>query len=285
MKPTLLFRAFWLCAWPVLAFGQTSTAPPTAYLTPKDSLFLTVDDDGRKIVQHPVKAKQTLFSLAKFYGLSLQELYEHNPEFQTNPTLKAGSRVKIPVPNLAIKRYKGKSFVAAKHTPIFYVVQDGETLYQICKRNFDMPVDSVLKRNKLKTSNISPGQLLLIGWMGTEGIPAEWRQSREPATTNDLKTTFEKEKTGRKEISASGVCFWQRDSNEKGDLYALHREAAIGTSVSVYNPMTKKTVFAKVIGRIPDGYEKNVEVILSPAAARVLGARDPRFFVKVRYLK
>ncbi len=285
MKPTLFFQVLWLCASPIFAFGQSAPAPAIAYLTPKDSLFLTVDEDGRKVVQHPVKAKQTLFSLAKFYGLSLQELYEHNPEFQTNPTLRAGSRVKIPVPNKAIKRYKSKSFVAAKHTPIFYVVQDGETLYQICKRNFDMPVDSVLKRNKLKTNNINPGQLLLIGWMGTEGIPMEWRQSRPTETTSDLKNTFEKEKAGRKEASTSGVCFWQRDSNEKGDLYALHREAAIGTSISVYNPMSKKTVFAKVIGRIPEGYEKNVEVILSPAAARSIGARDPRFFVKVRYLK
>jgi rare lipoprotein A (peptidoglycan hydrolase) len=68
-------------------------------------------------------------------------------------------------------------------------------------------------------------------------------------------------------------------------LYALHRDAAIGTIISVTNPMSNRTVYAKVIARVPDGYERNVEVILSPEAARKIGALDPKFFVKVKYFK
>ncbi|MBL7774392.1 MAG: hypothetical protein JNK89_00225 [Saprospiraceae bacterium] len=49
--------------------------------------------------------------------------------------------------------------------------------------------------------------------------------------------------------------------------------------------MSRKTVYARVIGRIPSGYESNVEVVLSPAAARQIGARDPQFFVKLRFLR
>ena len=49
--------------------------------------------------------------------------------------------------------------------------------------------------------------------------------------------------------------------------------------------MSNRTVYAKVIARVPDGYERNVEVILSPEAARKIGALDPKFFVKVKYFK
>jgi len=253
-------------------------------LTSKDSLFLTVSE-GKKFLQHPVKAKQTLFSLAKYYGLTLEELYEQNIQFRTDPTLRTGARVKIPIPNRALKRYKNSKFVISRNVPVYYVVQPGDNLYQICKRNFGMPVDSILKRNKLKDNNIRPGQLLLVAWMGVDGIPVEWRPVRTFTKNDAMKERFEEEKKHKKEVVSQGVCFWQKDSKEKGDLYAMHREAAIGTTMAITNPMGGRTVFAKVIGRIPSGYESNIEVILSPEAARTLGARDPRFFVKVKFLK
>lgn len=270
-------------------FGQ-STSPPVQkeqsvpLLTNKDSLFLTVTE-GKKYLQHPIKAKQTLFSLARYYGITLQELYEFNAQFRTDPTLYVGKRVVIPIPNRALKRYKNSKFIASKNVPVYYVVQPGDNLYQICKRNFGMPVDSIAKRNKLKDNNIRPGQLLLVAWMGVDGIPADWRPVRSFTKSDALKSRYEEEKKNKKEGISQGVCFWQKDSKEKGDLYAMHREADIGTIIAVTNPMGGRTVYAKVIGRIPSGYESNIEVILSPEAARGLGARDPRFFVKVKFLK
>ena len=254
------------------------------FLSSADTVLLTVDGD-KKTIHHYVKPKQTLFSLARFYGLSLQELYELHPEFQTDPVLKAGALIAIPIPNRAIRRYKGKNFDPAKFAPICYVVQNGDNLFQISKRYFSMPVDTIMKRNRLKSQNLQPGQILHVGWMGTDGVQAGWRTSMAPTALSTHKARYEAEKKNHKEVQSQGVCFWQRDSNEKGDLYALHREAAIGTVMGVMNPMTRKTVYAKVIGRIPYGYESNVEVVLSPAAARQIGARDPRFFVKVNFLK
>jgi LysM repeat protein len=267
------------------ATAQSETREQTTpLLTARDSLLLTVVN-GRKLVQHPVKPKQTLFSIARFYSLSLEELYEHNPGLRTDPNLKIGDRIRVPLPNLAIKRYKTKKFVASKNTPIYYIVQNGDNLYQICKRHFDMPVDSIVKRNGLKNNNIRPGQTLLVAWMGTEGVLPEWRPKKDYARSDALKGRYEQEKIKRKEVDSQGVCFWQKESKEKGDLYALHREAAIGTVICITNPMGGRSVYAKVIGRIPDGYERNIEVVLSPEAARKIGARDPKFFVRVKFLK
>ena len=253
-------------------------------LNSKDSLLLTVES-GFKTIHHLVKPKQTLYAVSRFYGLSLEELYELHPEFQTDPVLKIGTLISIPIPNRAIRRYKGKTFKAANFVPIYYVVQSGDNLFQISKRYFNMPVDSVVARNDLKTQNLQPGQLLHIGWIGLEGIRAEWRASMAPTSGGVHQQRYEEAKKSRREVISQGVCSWQHNSNEKGDLYALHREAAIGTVMAVTNPMSRKTVYAKVIGRIPSGHESNIEVVLSSAAARQIGARDPQFFVKVRFLR
>ncbi len=279
-----LFITIFLVA-PDIGNSQNVVKEPTSpLLSNKDSLILSITD-GKKFLQHPVKPKQTLFSLAKYYGLSLEELYEYNTQFRTDPTLRIGTKVIIPIPNRAIRRYKNATFKISKNVPVYYVVQPGDNLYQICKRNFGMSVDTVLTRNHLKNNSIQPGQLLHIAWMGVDGIPAEWRPVRVFTKNDALKTKYEEEKARRKEGISQGVCFWQKDSKEKGDLYAMHREANIGTIMAVTNPMGGRTVYAKVIGRIPAGYESNIEVILSPEAARTLGARDPRFFVKVKFLK
>lgn len=281
MRKTIPCILLWLL-FPAFLWGQNEK--PTPLLNSKDSVLLTVES-GKKFIHHPVKAKQTLFSISRYYQIGLDELFDHNQELRNDPTLKLGSKIKIPIPNKAIKRYKSSGFIASKNTSIYYVVQPGDNLYQIAKRYFEMPIDSVLKRNRLKSNNIKPGQRLHMGWMGIEGFRAEWRSAKPSLESEALKGHFLEDKKKRKEIDGQGVCSWPKDSKEKGSLYALHREAAIGTTIQVNNPMNNRTVYAKVIGRIPTSYERNVEVVLSPEAALKLGARDPRFFVKTKYLK
>ena len=187
---------------------KDSKETQTALLSAKDTLLLKVTN-GKKLVMHPVKAKQTFYSISKYYSLSLEELYEHNPQFRSDPTLRVGSQVKIPIPNLAIKRYKTKKFTTSQNVPIYYVVQEGDNLYQICKRNFGMEVDSVIKRNKLKGTAIKPGQYLLVAWMGTEGVKQEWRPAKQSAQSSARKTQYGQEKTNKKEIVVShGVCIY-----------------------------------------------------------------------------
>ncbi|TNE59288.1 MAG: LysM peptidoglycan-binding domain-containing protein [Bacteroidetes bacterium] len=283
MRTLLPLLLLWVYISPHDLFAQ-----PVAnirLLQPSDTILLTVEQEI-KTIHHLVKPGQTLYSVARFYGLSLEELYALHPEFQISPVLQAGTLISIPIPNRAILRYKVKDFKRSEVAPIYYVVQHGDNLFQISKRYFNMPVDSIMKRNQLKTAQIQPGQLLHMGWMGLDGIPADWRNGMpQPGTVGSYRNRYATEKKGRKEVVSQGVCFWQRDSNEKGDLYALHREAAIGTVMAVTNPMSRKTVYAKVIGRIPAGHEPNIEVVLSAAAARQIGARDPRFFVKVRFFR
>jgi LysM repeat protein len=281
-----LFLILILSATEAIAQKQPRKAAP-ALLSDKDTVLLIVQD-SQKIFLHTVKPRQTLYSIAKYYGLGMEDLYAYNPEYRKISSLQKDALIKIPIPNRAIRRYKGDNFVKENYAPIFYLVEHGDNLYGICKRYFSMSADTILKRNKLKKPTIQPGQLLHIGWFDVSGIPPDWRPTAqvEPAVdTTELIGEYQQQKSNRQEVTAQGVCFWRRDNDVRGELYALHNTAMLGTIMAITNPMNNRTAYAKVIGRIPAGNDRNTEVMISPEAARRLGAIDARFFVKIKYFK
>jgi LysM repeat protein len=263
--------------------AQDHIAAPKKMMEPGDSIFLELRQQ-RKFLRHVVEANQTLFALSTYYGLSLDALYAENTVLQTQPVLQIGQVLHIPLPNKAIIRYPGAQFNPQKHARLYYRVRSGDNLYNISTRYFDMSVDSVMKRNRLTGNTLKTGQVLHMGWMSTSGIPAEW-QTTVNTPQGQLRQKYEQDKDKYKEYYAQGVCFWQKDKTEEGQYYALHKTALIGATMYVENPMSHRKTAVKVIGRIPDGFDPNIEVILSPAAARYLGALDARFFVKTTYLK
>ena len=73
----------------------------------------------------------------------------------------------------------------------------------------------------------------------------------------------------------------------KNDIFALHNSAPINSILEVTNPMNKRSIFVKVIGRPSRNvyFGPNVKVVLTPKVAKMLGARDSRFYVNINYLK
>lgn len=256
------------------------------YLSYYDTIFLTIDYTGEKLIEHRIDYGQTLYSLARFYGLSVEELYFYNPGLNENG-ISVDDLIRIPIPNRAIIRYKHPNFLDDWHVPIYYVVKKGDTLFRIAKVYFQMPVEDVMYRNGLINTNLSTGQLLHLGWMSIEGIPDSLRSSKvgiNGERNNSLRKVFRRDSKNLK--SDSGVAFWQKESKKSSGLYVLHRSAKLNSIIEVENPMNRRTVYAKVVGRIPPTiYDDDVRIVLSPYAAKLLRARDPRFFVKIRYRK
>lgn len=263
-----------------------ATGDSTRYLISKDTIFLNIDEAGEKLFAHKIERKQTLFSLAKFYGLSVEELYFYNPGLKEEK-VAPGEKIMVPIPNRAIIRYKPQQFKFWKHVPIFYVVKKGDTMFKVAKTIFKMPVDTIVQRNRLKSETVKVGQCLHIGWMSTDGVPEDYhKEIGTPLSrkNNALRKVHAREQGKRKITEHQGVAYWQKNSKEDSDLYALHRNAKRNSIIAVTNPMNKSVIYVKVIGKIPDtAYGNEVVVILSPMAAKALGARDPRFFVKVKY--
>ncbi len=283
-----VIAALWIVACTGL---QTTLAAQTAdvsYLTAQDTVFLSINDEGEKLVEHQIIPKQTLYSLAKFYGISIEELYFYNPGLKER-AVTVGQVVLVPVPNMAIKRYKDQGFVAKEHAPVYYRVRKGDTMFRISKVFFRMPADTIKQRNGLFSDNLKEGQALFIGWMHINGVPDAWRLAAGSELDRGnaaLYAIFKREAQGKKEVNEQGKAFWQKNSHEDSNLYALHRDAPINSVIQVINPMNQAVVFAKVIGRIPDTvYEREVVVVLSPLAAKQLGAQDTRFFARVKYYR
>lgn len=258
------------------------------YLTKKDTIVLSIGTYQEIFFNHYIAPKQTLYSLSKFYGLTVEELFYYNPDIDAH-SVSPGQPIRIPIPTRSIIRYKYKGFDDKKHIPICYEIKKGDTVYNISKRIFQMPVDTVMVRNKLSTFSLTPGQQLQLGWMSIEGIPEANRQYRGHPIwkkNDELRKIYVKDRAIKKELVERGVAYWQKQQQKGTELYALHRDAPINSIVAVTNPMKNRTVYVKVIGRMPDSvYGDNIVIVLSSSAAIMLGAIDARFYVQMRYLK
>ena len=89
-----------------------------------------------------VKAGDTLYGIARKYGVSVDDLKDYNG-LKSN-SLSIGQVIKIP------------SKDSKK-----YIVKSGDTLYKIAKNN-NISVDELMSLNNLNNSNLSVGQVLIL---------------------------------------------------------------------------------------------------------------------------
>lgn len=89
--------------------------------------------------------------------------------------------------------------------------------------------------------------------------------------------------TGKSASGVSGV-FRSNSGWTDGKYYALMNNVPVGTIVKVSFPSTAKSVYAKVLGQLPDMKESvGLTIRISEAAASELGAGNSKFSVDVNY--
>jgi len=284
-----LFWAALFCL-PLNIYGKTTeylTGDSLSYLTPQDTIFLSAGSYGQKVFTHIMEPKQTLYSLSKFYGLTLDELYFYNPNNEGGQ-YGAGSRIKIPIPNRSIIRYKPSDYSPYLYVPIYYVVKKGETMYHVAQRLFKLPIDTIMDRNNLIEPVLSVGHKLFIGWMDIYGIPDAYRQFKgHPLWQKSYayKKKYYAAKQRKKEYRRKGPAVFINGTKSTSDLLVMHKYAPVGSIVQITNPMKNRTLYAKVIAKTPPAYDANVEIVVSPRVGKMLGVRDKKFYVKTRYLR
>jgi LysM repeat protein len=198
--------------------------------------------------------------------------------------------------------------------PTQYKVSAGETLYAIAKR-FNTNVDAVTKLNNLTTTNLQPGQIILVkpstGQQQTQQTPQVAQQQPQAlqhavqqvtdtekivakrdsnllpsvATDSSALSHSNTNRFGLYEKNEKGVATWIDDpSLDPNKKLVLHRTAPIGTVIKITNPMTNRTTFAKVVGRFTDNEStKDVIMVMTKNVADSLGALDKRFHVNISY--
>jgi len=105
-------------------------------------------------------------------------------------------------------------------------------------------------------------------------------------TTTETRLSYfrsQYEETG-KSISGNAGIFKSTSGWSDGKFYALVNNIPVGTIVKINNPVSGKTIFAKVLGNLPD-MKESIGLIarLSDAAAAQIGANGIKFSVEVRY--
>ena len=206
-----------------------------------------------------------------------------------------------------------------KAQPVYHVVNRGETVSSISKKH-KISSSDLIAWNKIKNNNIRPGQKIIVGYKEpaakttttainsstqpqTEMNPvkapnpeiAPKEGNNEPVDKGEpmvesppIKREVIKTTESGKEVNQiveSGEASWVSDAElNPNKFYALHRTAPIGTIAKVTNKMNGKSVFVKVIGRLPNtGDNYNVIIKVSKASADKIGVIDEKFVAEIQY--
>ncbi len=277
---SLIFLAFF---W----FDAFSTGDSLYYVTAKDTIFLKVDPYGNKLFTHRMEAGQNLYSLARFYGLKINSLLTYNSHLDPELGFSPGTLINIPIPDTCILKNNDPSLEEQGYVPVRYVVKHGDTFYRIAKHFFKINLDTLQKWNNLESTMMFSGLQLHVGYFSTAGIPDTLQLANNSplgAKMVSLQQEFEFKRSFEEPTFQNGAAYWQREKAGRSDLYCLHRYAPIGSVILVRNPMRNTSVYAKVIATIPDrAYGDDIVTVLSPTVAKILGARDPKFYVELSY--
>lgn len=265
------------------ALSVSATGDSLSYLTPKDTVMLEIAPDQSKFTIHTFAPKQTIYSLSRFYAQDIDQVYLLNPQL-TNRDPKIGEQVKIAVPNKTIRRFRDKEFDKNTYAPICYEVQKGETMYNVAKRVFRMPVDTLMAVNGLTSTVLSPGQILQVGWMPVGGsadkiTKVEMSPLQRKSYANYKMYTSQ----GSTSQPTRGVASWTPGTGEaSGSLFALYDGAQPGTYLKVTNTANKKYAYVRVIGKPSHNSRKEqIDIQLSGTTARLLGVAKGNFYVLI----
>jgi LysM repeat protein len=152
-----------------------------AILTPLLVIFVYMNGDtihaGASMERYLVQKGDTLYSLAKRFGSSVDEMKEVN--HLTSDTIYTGEKLIVPVPTStsigeAVRGgagwgNKGSQVNLEKGDNSFHIVKKGETIYSIAKAQ-KVDMNELIIQNDLKNAKIIVGQKLILPKSNKQGI-------------------------------------------------------------------------------------------------------------------
>lgn len=133
---------------------------------------------------HIVKKGDTLYSLAKKFNVSLDQLIAMNPQLKDPNQLSVGMKVKVPSSSYSTGGYE----VIHKH-----VVKEGDTLWKLSKA-WGVPLNMMIAANpQLKNPNVLlVGQVVNIPKPGGEQVEDKVEENAPQVSPNNKKNTAPK---------------------------------------------------------------------------------------------
>lgn len=256
---------------------------------------------GGEKVRHQVAEGQTLFAIARKYGVQVDNIRTWNALGEQSIAIGQELIIYLDAPANDVNFSTPNSNQYEVHT-----VKEGETLYAIA-RSYGVGVDELRRRNQLDSEGIKFGQTLVIRDKVLAEVisvvpvvevtpPApptrQVRMSRSQALEaerqrfENIKEEEEKTLESIETVSEMGFASMIEGGTNTRKYLALHRTAPVGTVLRVRNEMNEMSVFVRVVGKLPDtGVNDKVNIRLTQAAYEKLGGINERFPVEISFLK
>lgn len=224
---------------------SASREKPAAQIPPQESPAMI----SRKGF-HTVQPKETLFSIARQYSVSVDDLRTWNN--LSGPDLTIGQTLLVSQPEQ--KAEKPSQTQPAASAPTVETRRENE-----------------VKETAPVVKNTVP--------------PAKGGSNAPSGQSPESIRISESLKNGD-EIIEGGLAELIEGTEGNRKYLALHRTAPMGTILKVRNQMNNREVFVRVMGKLPDTALTDKLIIkISKSAYDRLGAIDPRFRVEVTYYK
>lgn len=270
---------------------------------------------------HIVIAGETLYSIAKKYNVSVDEMKK------INPTAVSGISIgdELLIPGKPVEDVIKRNDTPVNTTPtntnanVSHTVAAGETLYSI-SRKYNVSVDDLKTWNQETSSGLKIGQVLKLTpvVVKLDTPPTEKKPiiivdevkkdpvlepKKDPAQVTappDTVLTKEQEQEKKyldsmarirvqpngefKKVSETGFAEII-DGGDTDKYLALHKTAPVGTIIQVINEGNNQRIFVRVIGKLPaNGLNDRVVLKISKKAFERLAGVDKKIPVTLSYI-
>lgn len=186
---------------------------------------------------------------------------------------------------------------------VVHEVSEGQTLYAIA-RKYGVAVEEIREWNNLADYSVQMGAQLVIYPDGKpepepEPVAAETKPAPKPLPApvkaeipvNTLQDMLyqhyldAKARKGNPSVDKVTISWLKSDAGKStSNYFALHKTAPNGTIIKITNLVTKKYVFVKVIGKLPETADnKSVTMRVSMSAKKELQLNDDKAYVETTY--
>ncbi|HMC84075.1 MAG TPA: LysM peptidoglycan-binding domain-containing protein [Chitinophagaceae bacterium] len=273
-----------------LAIGQTLKIPLTAENFSQDGS--KASDEMLVPVRHTIQPKEWLFRVSVNYNKVPVENLE-----KWNGINKDQAKAGLPLIVGYLKVKNGQSALASKGetkiastnpVPLIIPEKKPDEKKPDVKKPVTAPatdaVDPTLVRSNTNNQPKKEESKPVITTAPPVTTTVTAVVNKTPAVDSKINYFRTQYEESGKSVSGNAGIFKSTSGWNDGKYYALVNNVAVGTIVKVNNPVSGKTIFAKVLGNLPD-MKESIGLIarLSDAAAAQIEANGIKFSVEVRY--
>jgi LysM repeat protein len=249
--------------------ANTKPVSPNTKTVPPGTKTSSAPDRDSSVATHYVLHGETLYSISKKFGVTIDQLKEWNN--LPNETIHFGQQLAVSSEGTAMIALK-------KETQQTIETQQTDTKNTLTKNTIDTINN---EKENSDTSKQLIAKAVSVDVMPANPVPVQEASSKD--ISNGYFAKDFPESNNLKHISGDAMTFKTNSGWTDSKYYVLTNEAPSGSIVRV-TALTGKSVYAKVLWKLEDmKLNEGLTFRISDAAASVLGITDQKFRVTVQY--